>query len=102
MCGCVETGNPISLLREGNKKIMELKVAFRKAVSADFKKDRNHLKIGQTYAISRDNNKTVNGIFSIKGDEDPFILKYYLENEWILIPENCPIFADWIEDNKGF
>ena len=99
MCGCVETGNPISLLREGNKKIMELKVAFRKAVSADFKKDRNHLKIGQTYAISRDNNKTVNGIFSIKGDEDLFILKYYLENEWLLIPENCPLFADWIEDN---
>ncbi len=75
---------------------MELKVEFRKAVSADFKKDRNHLKIGQPYAISKDNNKTVNGIYSIKGDEDPFILKHYLENEWLLIPENSPIFADWI------
>jgi hypothetical protein len=81
---------------------MELNIAFRKAVLADFKKDRNHLNIGQTYAISKDNNKTVNGIFSIKGDEDPFILKYYLENERILIPENCPLFADWIEDNKDF
>lgn len=78
---------------------MELKVAFRKAVSADFKQDRNHLKIGQTYAVSKDNNKTVNGIYSIKGDEDPFILKHYLENGWLLIPENCPLFADWIEDN---
>jgi len=73
VCGCVETESPNSLLRGGIKKIMELKVAFRKAVSADLKKDRNRLKIGKTYAISKDNNKTVNGIFSIKGDEDPFI-----------------------------
>lgn len=48
MCGCVETQNLISPLREDNKKIMELKIAFRKAESADFKKDRNHLNIGQT------------------------------------------------------
>lgn len=80
---------------------MKLKVAFRKAVPVDLKEDRNHLKIGQTYAISKDDHQTINGIYSLKGDEDPFILKSYLENEWILIPENCPLFPDWIEENES-
>lgn len=75
---------------------MKLKVAFRKAVPADLKTDNKTLKIGQPYAISKDNGQTVNGIFSLKGNEDPFILKHYLDREWILIPENCAQFEEWI------
>lgn len=77
---------------------MEIKVACRKAEPTDLKKDNKTLKIGQTYAISKDNGKSVIGIFSLKGNEDPFILKNYLDREWILIPENCKIFEDWIKD----
>ena len=77
---------------------MKLKVAFRKAVPADLKTDNKTLKIGQTYAISKDNGQTVIGIFSIKGNEDPFILKNYLVKEWILIPKNCKTFSDWIKE----
>ena len=80
---------------------MKLKVAFRKAVPADLKEDRNKLKIGQTYAISIDKNKTINEIFAIKGDEAPFILKRYLEKGWLLIPENCPLFQELTEENGG-
>ena len=76
MCGCVETGNPIS--------------HYAKAIKKNY---------GIKSSIQKSGIKSVNGIFLIKGDEDLFILKYYLENEWLLIPENCPLFADWIEDN---
>ena len=79
---------------------MILKIDFRKAVPGDLKKDAKSLKIGQTYAISRDNGLTVLGIFSIQGNEDPFILKHYLEKEWILIPENCPHFEEWIIESN--
>lgn len=74
-------------------------VEFRKAVPADLKADAKNLKIGQTYAISMDNGQTVDGIFSIKGDEDPFILKQYLDNEQLLIPVNDPNFSAWISTN---
>ena len=73
---------------------MELKITFRKAESRDLKIDKKTLKIGQVYAVSKDNGQTVNGIFSLKGNEDPFILKHYLDREWILIPENCAQFEE--------
>ena len=79
---------------------MELNVKFRQAKAADLKVDRQTLRLGQTYAITKDDGKTVNGIFSLRGDEDPFILKYYLENGWLLIPENDPSFTDWIQENE--
>lgn len=77
---------------------MEVKVTFRKAVAADLKQDSRTLKVGQTYAITQDGGKTVNGIYAIKGDEDPFILKYYLQHEWLLVPQNCPEFTQWMKD----
>ncbi len=72
-------------------------VEFRKAVPADLKKDSRNLKIGQTYAVSKDNGQTVDGIFSIQGNEDPFILKHYLENDMLLVPINDPSFSEWIK-----
>ena len=73
-------------------------VEFRKATPIDLKIDRKNMRIGQTYAVSQDNGQTVDGIFSIKGDEDPFILKHYLENDMLLVPVNDPSFSEWIEN----
>ncbi|MGI0106707.1 hypothetical protein [Salinimicrobium sp. WS361] len=75
-------------------------VEFRKAVPADLKSDSRNLKIGQTYAVTQDNGQTVDGIFSIRGDEDPFILKHYLENEMLLVPMNDPSFSEWINNKQ--
>ena len=77
-------------------------VEFRAATAADLKADQKNLKVGQTYAISEDNGQTVNGIFSIRGDEDPFILKQYLENGQLLVPVNDPNFHNWIASNEEF
>lgn len=76
---------------------MKLKlVEFRKAEPGDLKNDSRSLKIGQTYAIFTDNNM-VEGIFAIRGDEDPFILKHYLEEGQLWIPNNNPHFPTWIK-----
>jgi hypothetical protein len=79
---------------------MELNVKFRQAVPADLKTGPRTLNVGQTYAITKDDGKTVNGVFSLRGDEDPFILKYYLDHGWLLVPENDPSFVEWIQDNE--
>jgi hypothetical protein len=79
---------------------MELNVKFRKAVPADLKTGPRRLNVGQTYAITQDDGETVNGVFSLRGDEDPFILKYYLEKGWLLVPENDPSFTVWIQENE--
>ncbi len=80
---------------------MEIKVSFRKAVPADLKQDKQTLKIGQTYAILREDGQSIEGIFSIHGNEDPFILKQYLDKDQILIPENDPSFSDWIKETTA-
>ena len=71
-------------------------VEFRKAEPADLKNDSRTLKVGQTYAVISDAN-TVEGIFAIQGDEDPFILKHYLDNDQLWIPNNNPNFPAWIK-----
>lgn len=78
---------------------MELHVKFRKAKPEDLKQDQYHLKVGQTYALLQEGTKTVEGIFSLHGDEDPFILKHYLDRGLIVIPENNPSFPDWIKED---
>ena len=78
---------------------MELKVSFRKAIPADLKQDQQNLKIGQTYAILKEGGQTIEGIFSLRGNEDPFILKHYLDKSLIVIPENDPSFPDWIKED---
>lgn len=75
-------------------------VEFRKAVPADLKEDSRTLRIGQTYAVTQDNGQTVDGIFSLRGDEDPFILKHYLENDMLLVPINDPSFSEWINNKR--
>lgn len=80
---------------------MFLKVKFRIARPEDLKRDLYSLKIGQTYAITQKDRKNISGIFSIKGDEDPFILKHYLDQGLILIPENDPSFSEWIKDETN-
>jgi hypothetical protein len=81
-----------------NKKNMHLKIAFRLAVPSDLKQDQQNLKIGQPYAITKDEGDTIAEVYIIKGDEDPFILKHYLENHWIFVPVNSPSFKDWIKE----
>lgn len=80
---------------------MKLEIEFRKAKPEDLKQDQQNLKIGQTYAILIDGSKNVEGIFSLTGNEDPYILKYYLENGWILIPQNAPDFSEWIKEQES-
>lgn len=75
-------------------------VEFRTATAADLKADSKNLKVGQTYAISADNGQTVNGIYAIQGDEDPFILKQYLDKGQLLVPKNDPSFVDWISTTE--
>ncbi|WZL88287.1 hypothetical protein VS868_11840 [Salinimicrobium sp. 3283s] len=79
---------------------MKVNVSFRIAVPEDLKVDSRTLKVGQTYAVTTDEGKTILGIFALRGDEDPFILKYYLENQWLLVPENDPNFSEWIQENE--
>lgn len=73
-------------------------VEFRKAKPQDLKADRANLKVGQTFAVSTDEGKTIKGIFALHGKEDTFILKSYLDSGSLWIPLNDPNFEDFIKE----
>lgn len=80
---------------------MIIKIELRLAVAADLKVDRFTLNIGQPYLVSPDGGDTVNGIYVLKGDEDVFILKRYLETGKLFVPLNDSCFMNFIKDNHN-
>lgn len=62
------------------------KIELRVAEPADLKFDQQTLKIGQPYAICSPDEESVQGFFVLKGDEDPFVLRMFLQKEMIYIP----------------
>jgi hypothetical protein len=76
------------------------KIEIRPAVAEDLKKDSFKLKIGQPYMVSPDGGDTVTGIYVLQGDEDPFVLKRYLETGKLFVPLNDFHFMNFIKKEE--
>lgn len=65
---------------------MEIKkIELRLASPKDLKRSRNYLKVGQPYVIIEEND-IASGVFVLQGDEDPYVLKTFLDRKQIYIP----------------
>ena len=73
------------------------KIELRPAVADDLKEDQQTLKVGQPYLVSPDGGETVNGIYVLQGDEDPFVLKSYLQSGKLFVPLNDFHFMNFIK-----
>lgn len=76
------------------------KLELRPATGDDFKVASNKWKIGQPYCIGREDSDHVKGIFTINGDEDPFVFKMFLAKELLFIPLNEPFLGEFIKKEK--
>ncbi len=73
------------------------KIELRIATAEDLKVDRYTLNVGQPYMVSPDGGETINGIYVLQGDEDPFVLKSYLQSGRLFVPLNDFHFMNFIK-----
>lgn len=80
---------------------MKKSVELRKAKPEDLKIDRKRYRIGQPFCVCTNDDENVNGIYVLKGDEDPYILKRYLDEGQLFVPENDEHFMNWIKEDEN-
>lgn len=77
---------------------MVRKIELRVAVPEDLKKNDRELRIGQAYAICKEEHENISGLFVLDGNEDVFVLKMYLDAGQLFVPVCNPRLTEFLKE----